>query len=567
MILTLLPVCLHAQRQRNQKLPDTPVVSHPASNAPMLLDAKKLLLKGNDTEAEEIMRKYLERYPDDPAGYYELARIMAGRQAFEEALVLAGKAYDRDPENIWYQLFLAETCQMVQDYDRALKIYEEIVTRHPENLEYFYQLATLQLGLGKYSEAIGTYNEIEQRTGINEEISLQKQKIYLHLKDYRKAEAEINRLIDAFPEETRYYGILAEFYMSLDRREEALQTYQKILDLEPENAYIHMTLADYYRKEGDRERSYQELKLGFANPNLDVDTKINILLSFYTINEIVSDLKYQAFELSELLVKTHPEDPKVYSIYGDLLSQDKQYEKARDAFLQVIALDSSRYIVWEELLRMDILISDSLHLTRYGNLSLELFPEQPVLYLFTALGEFQLKQFENAAKLLNRGVLLVAGNNELSAQFYMYLGDTYHALNRVAESDAAYEKSLKFKPDNAYVLNNYSYYLTLRGMALEKAEQMAKKAVTLEPDNPSFQDTYGWVLYKLGQYPEAREWIEKAVSDPAHASGEVMEHYGDVLYRLGEKQEALIWWRKALEKGGGSDLLNRKCTEQKLIEE
>lgn len=537
------------------------------SNPPALIDIKKQIIRGNLQDAEGLLLQYIDRYPSDPVACFELAKILAAKNDFSGAAVYAAKAAELDPSNSWYTVFLAETYQLTGRYDDALLIYEEIVASDPGNLDHSYKLAALCLGLGKYDRALEVYDMIEKQTGISEDLSLQKQQIYLQLKEYRKAEEEIKQLVEANPSESRYYGILAEFYMARKMNREALEQYQKILEVDPDNAYIHMTLADFYRKEGDREKSYAELKKGFANPNLDVDTKVNILLSFYTINEIVTDLKEEAFELARLLTETHPDDPKVYAIYGDLLTQDRQFEEARGAFLQVLARDSSRYIIWEELLRMDLLISDYSHLAAYGHLALELFPEQPVLYLFTALGEFQLKHYQEAERLLSLGVKMVAGNNELLAQFYMYLGDTYHALEQAEASDNAYEKSLQFNDSNAYVLNNYSYYLSLRGMDLEKAESMAKKAVTLDPLNTSFQDTYGWVLYQLGQYEEAKKWIGKSLEDKENVTGEVLEHYGDVLFRLGEIKEAQKYWKQAKEKGGGSAILEQKIVRGKLTDE
>jgi Tfp pilus assembly protein PilF len=148
----------------------------------------------------------------------------------------------------------------------------------------------------------------------------------------------------------------------------------------------------------------------------------------------------------------------------------------------------------------------------------------------------------------------------------MYIGDAYHSLKNIDESDDAYEKSLKAKDNNPYVLNNYAYYLSLRGKDLEKAEKMAKKANALDTANSSFEDTYGWVLYKLGKYDEAKVWIEKALADKDSVSSEVMEHYGDVLYKLGQHDKAFEYWNKAKAKGEGSELLNKKISERKLIE-
>jgi Tfp pilus assembly protein PilF len=395
---------------------------------------------------------------------------------------------------------------------------------------------------------------------------IQKQKIYLHLNDLKGAEHEIQKLITAFPDEPRYYSILAEFYMANNMQDKALETYKKISVMEPDNAYIHMSMADYYRKTGNKEKAFEELKLGFANPNLDVDTKISILLSFYTVNQIYNDLKDQAFILSKILIETHPRDPKVFSIYGDFLLQDKKLPEARETFLKVLSLDSSRYAIWEQVLQLDLQVSEFEHLLAYSNRATELFPDQPLPFLFAGLANLQLKNNEAALKSLASGANLVVDNNELLAQFYMYQGDALHAMKKEPEAFMAYERSIKLKDDNGYVLNNYAYYLSLIGSDLDKAEKMSKKAVTLDPENSSFQDTYGWVLFKQEKYKEAAEWILKAVQSEEDPSAEVLEHYGDVLFKLGDAAGAFEYWLKAKQKGTGSELLEKKINEKKYYQ-
>ncbi|MGE5425040.1 MAG: tetratricopeptide repeat protein, partial [Syntrophothermus sp.] len=305
---------------------------------------------------------------------------------------------------------------------------------------------------------------------------------------------------------------------------------------------------------------------GFKNPDLSIDTKITVLMTFYSVKDLYQDQKAQALDLARILVDVHPDDPKSHSIYGDLLSQDKKYDSARVEFMKAVSLDSSKYVIWEELLRLDLEAEDMKLLGEHSQKVIELFPEQPLPYLFSGLANYQLKDFNAAVNSLNQGAKLVVDNSELLSQFYMYLGDSYHALNNQAESDKNYQKSLDLKGDNAYVLNNFAYYLSIRNEDLPKAETMAKKAVTLDPENGSFQDTYGWVLYKLGKYEEARIWIAKALEEKDGPSAEVMEHYGDVLFKLGNTDQAIEFWQKAKTKGDGSKFLDKKIAEKKLIE-
>jgi tetratricopeptide (TPR) repeat protein len=532
-------------------------------NIGMLINAKKEAIIGNDKGAQDLFRQYISRYPEDPVGFFELARIEADQRNFSEAVTHCRQAHSLDPENIWYSLFLAELYVSSSRTGEAIDVYESVIEKYPGNLDYLYQLAALYLQIEKYPEAIKIYNKIDERAGVSEDIILQKEKIYLHLNDLKGAEKEIQKLIAAFPEESKFYSILAEFYMANNMPDKALEVYQKIAAMDPDNAYIHMSMADYYRKTGDKEKAFEELKLGFANPNLDVDAKVNILLSFYTVNQIYNDLKEQAYTLSKILIEAHPNDPKVYSIYGDLLVQDKKTKEAREAFLKVLTLDSSRYAVWEQVLQLDLQESEFDHLLDYSKKAAELFPMQPIPFLFLGLAHLQLKQNEQALRALASGANLVVDNTELLAQFYMYQGDALHGMKNDPEAFQAYERSLKLNPENSYVLNNYAYYLSVKGEELEKAEKMSKKSVTMDPENASFQDTYGWILFKQGNYKEAAEWILKAIKSDESPSGEVLEHYGDVLSKLNDMEGAMEYWLKAKAKGPASGQLEKKINDKK----
>jgi tetratricopeptide (TPR) repeat protein len=126
--------------------------------------------------------------------------------------------------------------------------------------------------------------------------------------------------------------------------------------------------------------------------------------------------------------------------------------------------------------------------------------------------------------------------------------------------------ALKYNPKNLYVLNNYSYYLSLREAELEKAINMSQRAIALEPENTSFQDTYGWILYKMGDFLEAEKWIKKALESGGDERPIILEHYGDILFKLGNKEDAIKYWKRAQSKGKGSDLLLKKIADLDLYE-
>ena len=75
---------------------------------------------------EDGYRKYVDRYPDDPNGHFELARLLANENKVDEATKQAELALQLDPGSIWRKLFLAELYQYSNNLDGAISIYEKV---------------------------------------------------------------------------------------------------------------------------------------------------------------------------------------------------------------------------------------------------------------------------------------------------------------------------------------------------------------------------------------------------------------------------------------------------------
>src|SRR5690606_27192858 len=108
----------------------------------------------------------------------------------------------------------------------------------------------------------------------------QKAKIYSHLGKTNLAEKEILKLINSNPNEPYYYGILAEFYFENNKREQALKMYEQVLERDPSNPIIHFALADYYQKINENEKAFYYIEQAFLNPNVNVNDKVKILISY-----------------------------------------------------------------------------------------------------------------------------------------------------------------------------------------------------------------------------------------------------------------------------------------------
>lgn len=324
-------------------------------------------------------------------------------------------------------------------------------------------------------------------------------------------------------------------------------------------------MSDTYRANGQTEKAFELTKKAFQSSSLNIDSKMRRLLSYYDLGTDTIILKY-AFELIEVLKETHPTDAKPFTIAGDYYYRSDEFQLAATNFEKALEFDSSRYPIWQQIMIIYFDFEDYEKVVSLAQRCLELFPSQTTAYYFSGLAHLQLKNYEKSIKSLETGLFFIVNNNPLKGQFYTAIGDAYHAQENHEESDKAYLKALEIDPEDTYVLNNYSYYLSLRSENLEEARTMMQKCVELKPDVPSYEDTYAWIFFKLKDYPNARVWLEKAIESGGDTSSTIVEHYGDVLFFLGEKEEALKQWIKAKEIGSDSTVLDKKIQNKKWYE-
>ncbi len=531
------------------------------------MDGNKQKILENWDEAALNYKKALNIDPNHDASMYELARIYQRQGRVDDAILLAEQAATINTINIWYQMLLADLYRNTRQFDKVIGVFENLIQQHPGKIDYRYDLAMTYIIMGEYKDAIEVYNQIEEIIGVSEAISMKKRNLWSNLNKTDKAIAEVEKLVKEYPYNTRYMQILAESYVKTEKYNKALNMYERVVEINPDDPYIHISLSDLYRQTGDDQKAYDELKLGFGNPDLGLDTKIQILLTYYSFNQIFNEKRDQALVLSEILVNTHPGNLQSMSLYGDLLYRSGKLEEAYKILNDVIEIDESNYGVWEQKLFIENDLSKNEDLVKTSVYVSELFPMQPLPYLFNGFANSQLKNYEDARKAFETGSKLVVGNDKLLAQFYSSLGDLYNQFEDYQKSDESYDKALTLNPTDQYVLNNYSYYLSLRNVNLQKAKQMAIRAKDIDPASPSFMDTYGWVLYKLGEYEEAEIWVKKAIEYEDAVSAVLLEHYGDILYKLGRVDQAVEYWERARENGGdASEFLDKKIKNRKIYE-
>lgn len=530
----------------------------------LFFDATKAKLLGEYEAAIDGFKKCIKINKNVADVYYQLF-LCYGALNNQQAVVMLEKSIQLAPKNTWY---LEEKADLLARNRRSLEaaaVYERLINLNPEKLDYYNKAAEQLIFAKKVEEAIVILDKTEKKFGISEEVIRRKEDLYLYLKKPDKAIEEVKKLLAIAPSNVTYMGLLAELYSISGKTEEAIELFNKILEAEPKNGKAYFGLSVLYRQKGDSANTIKTLKLGFEDADVSIKEKINVILSIAPLGDNNPNYRKQVLELAELLVKTHPNQPQSHAIYADLLFGDKQFVKAVEQYEATLELDQGNFKVWQQLLSAYEQTGNNEKLLEKSDEALEVFPNRVIFYYYNSAAAYRLKNYHKAASVAQAGVDLGIGDEFVNIGLYSTAGDAYYRLKEYEECYIAFDEALKLDPQNAYVLNNYAYYLSEQGERLEKALAMSKKALLQQPNNPAYLDTYGWILYKSGRYADAKEYISKALKTQPNDS-ELLEHMGDVEYQLGNKEAAILNWKKSKENGNDSAQLQKKIDEGKLFD-
>jgi len=530
-------------------------------------EANREKMKGNLEKSAMYLSECLKIDATSSASMYELANILVAGKEVVKAQGLLERAILIEPENTWYKLMLAELYQQNKLGIQAIKIYEQLVSDYPDNEEYLYGLAQLYQRNGYSEKALTTLNKLEKSLGLNEVIILEKEKILLNLGKNKAALNELTKLTNKYPDEARYYGLIADYYLFTEDNEKAKEYYNIVLDKDPGNVMAYFSLGNLAIQANDTTNFVQYYNKALKTKGTPFEIKFQRILPFLMDNANIQNNKGFLEEFFSNLIQTHPYEAMAYVYEGNFHRALNENEKALNSYKQAVSIEGSNELIWQDYLLLMIDTQDFKKIYGNAKIAIDNFPDNAFFYLLAGSSAGQLNDHNEAIKILEQGLTKVGENKALEAQLYANIGDISYSAKEPEKAFEAYDKSLAIDELNIVVLNNYSYYLTLENKELDKAERMSSKCIELEPGNSTYLDTYAWVLFKRERYFEAKYIIERAIDNGGDESDVIVEHYGDILFKNGDVEKAIEQWNKAIEMGSESKTIQQKIESKTYIEE
>ena len=486
----------------------------------------------------------LKSMPDDAASMFELSEqyVKAGR--VDDGFMMIKQAAEIDPENKWYQMRLARFYRNYEEYDDFIQVYEALTAKYPDDIDMLSELVEVYLISEKYDQAIDKLALLEKEIGVNPLIGEQRVEIYKRQGKTKNVISELQKMIDADPENTRYYNMLAKYYMDNGKEKDAVKLYEKVREIDPNDPYINVSLLEYYEKKGDLDKAFSELIAAINNKNLDFNTKANIYEYWFNKFQNSNKIDEQALRAGEAFVANYPDNKMGYLVLASYYMNKEDYGACRDMSLKTLTYEPGNFAAWQYLVLSEAPLRENDSLLKHSVQALQYYPTQPVFYWFAGVSNALNKQDEAAIGYFEKGRKFVT-DRKLLADFDSYLGDLYHSTGDIEKSFQAYDRVLNVNPDDALVLNNYAYYLAIRQERLDKAKEMALHAVELEPNNAIYLDTYAWVLFQLKDYNAAEAQMAKAIKLLKQPDKTYYQHYADILEKVNKSDKAEDYRNKA----------------------
>ena len=423
--------------------------------ASLLQDAEYMLVSSayelKDKNRIELLRKYLDRYPDTPYAnriYALLASCYFYEGKYDEALALFNSADldllgNEERDDCTYQL---ATCYLKTDNLREAAIWFETLRanspKYAKDCDYY--LSYIRYTQKRYSEALKGFLPLQDDSKYKALVPYYIAEIYTQLKNYDKAQIVAQNYLSAYPNNehaAEMYRILGDAYYHFGQYHQAVEAFNNYLnkdrsaprrdalymlglsyyqtkvyskaaetlgkvttdnDALTQNAYLHMGLSYLQLAEKNKARmAFEQAAASNANMQIKEQAAYNYALCLHETSFSAFGESVTAFEKFLNEFPTSPYAEKVSSYLVEVYMNTRSYDAALKS-IDRIAKPSAQILE----------------------------AKQKILFQL-GTQSFANADFEQALKYLNQSIAIGQYNRQTKADAYYWCGESYYRLNRM----------------------------------------------------------------------------------------------------------------------------------------
>lgn len=540
------------------------------------LDAICQREKGNSDAAFDLLRHCIEIDSTRSEAYYYLGQYYALLKDRQTAQRYFEKTAALEPDNATYLETLANVYYGQKEYDKAIDAFERLYDKNRDRVEVLAVLVQLYEQQKDFDKAIKTLTRIETVEGKSERLSYAKSRFYTEMGNKKAAVAEMKTLSDQYPNDNNFRTLYANTLYVNGQQKKALAIYDKILKEEPDNRNAQMAMLAHYNERQDSVQANGMLERILQNKYASTEDRVALLRQVIGESEQSGGDSTRVLQLFRMILDMPQQDADMALFCATYMNLKKMpNDSIRKVLEKALDISPDNAAVRLQLVSFAWQAKDRDRVISLCQDARQYNPDEMAFYYYQGIAYYQKDQLDEALNAFQNGIGVITPESDpaIVSDFYAVMGDIMHQRGMEQEAFAAYDSCLQWKDDNIGCLNNYAYYLSEKGIQLEKAEQMSYRTIKAEPKNATYLDTYAWILFMQKRYSEAKIYIDQTLQCDSDSSSVLLEHAGDIYYHTKDVERAVALWQKALERADDAadssrrQLLARKIKLKKYLKE
>ncbi len=214
---------------------------------PTYTQAVDAFSKNHFTQARQLIHRFLQQHPDDPAALNLLGNIYLSTQNYTKAIQIFQKLQNLTPHDASIALNLGKALEKNGQYTQALSQYQQAVQDSALTQIAQVLMAQLYFKQNQFSRALALYQQLIKRSPTNSYFHKQAARCLLKQSPISpQAENHLHKALQLNHKDLDVYILLFNLYKKKEAWAQALQTIQQGLLHYPHNTQLLIAAGDAY---------------------------------------------------------------------------------------------------------------------------------------------------------------------------------------------------------------------------------------------------------------------------------------------------------------------------------
>ena len=385
----------------------------------------------NYEKALKALRECEELEPENAVVYFEKARNYTALENYEQAILNLKKSHELAPEREDVLNELYKNYTRAERYPEAILSLKKLIEIYQD---YKQQLANLYLLNQQYDKALQTIEELDKERGSSSYRNKLRRQIYARTGNIEAQITNLEKAINQNPENEKNYLNLIYIYSDQGNNKDAYNTALKLQKTIPGSNLVHLALYKFYLDREEPEEAVNSMKIVFESEEIDAKSKYKVLNDFLRFVNNNPEYEDELMAVSKTL-RERENVPKLYEQLGVYYMKKGENEDALNFLKEGLADNPNDFELIRNILFLQLELEKYEETRDLSEEMLEVFPTQPVLYLFNGIALNKLEEFNEAIEILTFGLDYLIGNSKMKIDFYSQLSLSHEKLGNNGKSE------------------------------------------------------------------------------------------------------------------------------------